>query len=307
MSDVKFARRFDPAAHDLKDPDPWLALFLDDSLPIDPSAKAALLRGNETYARRYLLPASRPFVFVFFVLVHLFRRVFPRWPQSSWALHHFIHWGLKTFARPDANYLILRHFNIGTEILAFIRDNVPGVQVTSVPLRPSRLADLKDNTFVQHDLNIYNFIIELNKGLREQGRTIETPARVDFSSITDGDFGFEDFPRGWTNFVDVQTAIEFYTPVYAAFLSRHDFVRAANSLQLDETIGVYLAKILGSNYHLSFIKNQHPMVPLSTFQAGFRLMMHGYDAEALHGYLRLLKREQAEADARAAMPGAGEA
>jgi hypothetical protein len=29
-------------------------------------------------------------------------------------------------------------------------------------------------------------------------------------------------------------------------------------------------------------------------QAGFRLMMHGLDCEALHGWLRLLKRRQAQ-------------
>ncbi|GGD01162.1 DUF6999 family protein [Aquisalinus flavus] len=293
------ARPFDPASFDPKDPDPWLALHLDDSLPFDDKAKAALLEGNRSYARRFLLPASRPFIFVFFVLVKIFRRVFRTWPHAPKTLHKLIFWGLKTFARPEANLLILRHFNIGTEILAFIKANVPGVEITSHPLRPMTLEDLKDNTFLQHDLNIYNFIIELNRGLRAQGREIETPERIDFSPISDGDFDLEAFPDKWHNFVDVQTAVEFYTPVYALFLSDHDFVRAANSLQLDETIGIYLARILGSDYHMSLINNHHPMVPLSTFQAGFRLMMHGYDAEALHGHLRQMKRRQAVEDAMA--------
>ena len=35
------------------------------------------------------------------------------------------------------------------------------------------------------------------------------------------------------------------------------------------------------------------MVALSTLQAGYRLMMHGLDCEALHGWLRLLKARQA--------------
>lgn len=281
---------FDPARHDPKDPDPWLALYLDDSVPFDVAAKSALLRGNDSYSRRFLLPAVRPVIFVFHLLVAVFRRFLPRWPESPKALHGLIYWGLRTFATPDANLLILRHFHIGTEILGFIRDNVPGCEAETVPLRPRTLADLTDNVFLQHDLNIYNFIIELNAHLRATGRAIETPDRIDFSAISDDDMAFEDFPDRWHNVVDVQTAIEFYTPVYALLLSRHDFVRAANSLQLDETIGVYLARILGSDYHMSLINNHHPMVPLSTFQAGFRLMMHGYDAEALHGHLRALKR-----------------
>ena len=298
MRDYKptLGRHFDPSAYNSADPDPWLALYLDMALPIDEAAKKALLRGNDSYSRRYFLPAARPFIYIFYLMVKIFRRFFPRWPQSAQGLHNLIYWGLKNFASPEANQLIMRHFNIGTEILNFIKDNVPGVEIETVPLKPLSLADLKDNVFLQHDLNIYNFIIELNKGLREQGREIETPERVNFSSISDSEFDFEEFPDGVLNFVDVQTAIEFYTPVYALFLSRHDFVRASNSLQLDETIGIYLARILGTDYHMSLINNHHPMVPLSTFQAGFRLMMHGYDAEALHGYLREMKRRQGKSD-----------
>ena len=87
--------------------------------------------------------------------------------------------------------------------------------------------------------------------------------------------------------------MEVYTPLYALFLPRSDFIRASNSLQLDEPVAIYIAEILGNNYHLAFIKNGHPLIPLTTMQAGFRLMMHGLDCEALHGWLRLMKRRQA--------------
>ena len=86
--------------------------------------------------------------------------------------------------------------------------------------------------------------------------------------------------------------MEVYTPLYALLLPRNDFVRAANSLQLDEVIAIAIGKILGTSYHLAFIKNGHPLVQLSTLQAGYRLMMHGLDCEALHGWLRVLKARQ---------------
>lgn len=283
------AEPLNPKAHDARDPDPWHALLLDDSIPIAQEAKAALLRGNDSRSRRYLLPLVRPVLFVFFLLVLLFRMISPRWPHMPKTLHHLIYWGLRTFATPDANRLVLRHFIIGTEILQFIRDNA-GVEAPTVPLRPTTLEDLKDNTFLQHDLNIYNFIIGLNSELKAQGRELATPEVIDFSAISDGPIELGPLPNSPLNGVDVQTAIEAYTPIYGLFLSRKDFVRAANSLQLDETIGIYLARILGDDYHLSFINNHHPMVPLSLFETGFRLMMHGYDAEALHGYLRQRKR-----------------
>jgi len=294
----RLGRDFDPAAHDPTDPDPWLALYLDTGLPFDDTAKAALLKGADSYSRGYLLPFMKPFIFVFFLLVHAFRRIFVHWPSAPKTLHWLIWWGLKHFATPEANYLILRHFNLGTEILAFIRDNAPdGVEMNSHPLRPKTLAELKDNIFLQHDLNIYNFIIELNTELRAKGLELTPRARVDFSSISDAPWEFEEFQSRPWNFIDIETAIELYTPLYALFLPKHDFIRAANSLQLDETIAIYLARVTGLDYHLAFVTNGDPMVPLSTFQSGHRLMLHGLDAEALYGWLQYLKRQQAKADA----------
>lgn len=288
---------FKTMAFDPKDPDPWLALYLDHSLPIDDVAKRCLLIGQRSWSRRWLFPVSRPAVFLWFCLVKVFRAITPNHPNLNALLHKTIHWGLRTFGSPETNTLILRHFHIGSELLAFMKHNA-GLgadveQVTSHPLRPTRLKDIEDNLFLQHDLNVFNFIIELNKALNAQGRELLPAERIDFSMISDSFPEFETFPDGLLNKVDVQTAVEFYTPMYALMLPRADFVRAAHSLQLDETVAIYLARILGTDYHLNFVKNGHPMIALSTLQAGYRLMMHGLDCEALHGWLRVLKARQA--------------
>lgn len=163
---------FDLARFDPRNPDPWLALYLDQSLPIDEGAKRALLIGNRSVSRRWLLPAARPFIFSFFILVKILRGISPQWPNLNGTLHRLIHWGLRTFASPEANTVILRHFNIGTEILAFIKANAGALEFPSWPLQPMRLKDLEDNVFLQHDLNVYDFIIRLNGTLREQGRDL---------------------------------------------------------------------------------------------------------------------------------------
>jgi hypothetical protein len=282
---------FDPERFDPKDPDPWLALYLDQSLPIDEDAKRALLIGNRSVSRRWLFPIARPLILAFFIVVKILRALSPRWPNWNRPLHELIYWGLKHFASPEANTLILRHFTLATEILGFI--NAGPVEIDSWPLRPTRLEDLRDNVFLQHDLNIYNFIIQLNQSLRAQGRDLVAVARPDFSAISDAPIGLAPLPLNALNIIDVQTAVEAYTPVYALFLPRDDFVRAANSLQLDEVIAIYIAKILGTDYHLAFMKNGHPLVRLSTLEAGYRLMMHGLDVEGLHGWLRVIKRRQA--------------
>lgn len=296
LSDGDAAHRsdpFDPAGFDPRDPDPWLALYLDHSLPIDDGAKRCLLLGARSWSRRWLFPVSRPLVIAFFMVVKVLRAISPRHPNLNGLLHRSIHWGLRTFGSPATNTLILRHFHVGTELLAFMKGNAGAVTVTSHPLRPTRLKDIEDNLFLQHDLNVFNFIIELNRSLREQGRELTPPEVVDFSMISDDLPAFEPFPTGPLNRIDVQTAVEFYTPLYALMLPRKDFVRAAHSLQLDEVVGVYIGRILGTDYHMSFVKNGHPMVALSTLQAGYRLMMHGLDCEAMHGWLRVLKARQA--------------
>jgi hypothetical protein len=63
------------AGYDPRDPDPWLALALDQSLPLSPLAKQALLNGNRSWSRRWMFPIIRPTIFVFFVLVKLARAI----------------------------------------------------------------------------------------------------------------------------------------------------------------------------------------------------------------------------------------
>lgn len=281
------------AAYDARDPDPWLALYLDRTLPIAEEAKRLLLVSQGSRSRQFLLPLVRPFARVMTILVQLARIVSPRWPNNPELLHRLMVWGMSRFMRPDANALILRHFNLGREILEFIADNAtPGFRPTLDRIAPIRIDDLRDNVFLKHDLNIYNFLIQLNQELDRRGAEIVARPVLDFSAITDGP-DLPPLPAGRLNRIDLHTAIEFYTPIYGLFLTDRDFWRASNSLQLDETIGLYAARLTGREQHLAMVNNRHPMVPFSTLQAGFRLMLHGLSTELLHGFLRQMKAQEA--------------
>ncbi|WP_163832889.1 DUF6999 family protein [Spartinivicinus ruber] len=282
---------FEDPQVDKNDPNPWLALYLDKSLPMHTEAKRALLQGHNSWSRRLLLPIIRPLARLMIVLVQLLRMVIPNKWNSSKLLHYTIYWGLKHLVKRDANYLILRHFNIGTELLQFIADNI-GVKIEStIPLKPKKLEDLKDDTFLIHDLNVYNFIAELNTKLSEEARDFKAPSTINYDAITDGEFDLDPGKQSILNVVDLQTAVEAYTPLYALLLSDHDFWRASNSLQLDETFAIYISKLMNDPLAVMLVSNRHPSVPFSTLQAGFRLMLHGLDAEILHGYLREQKRK----------------
>lgn len=278
--------------HDPTNPSPWHAVLVDKSIPIDDEVKAAWLKDSSTPSRQYLLPVLRPLARLTIILVQILKLFMPRKWQASGLLHRYLVFGLRRFVTPEANWLILRHFWIGAEIQQFILRNLP--DITIPPLHPMQFPNieaLRDHAFVKHDINLFNFVIWINQALVERNQTIEPPQQLDLSMISTEPFPIEEMPKGKLNKIDLLTAIELYTPVYQLFLSDDDFWRAANSLQLDETIAIYTSKLLNDPLPLLLVNNKHPMIPLSTLRAGFRLVLHGLASESLHAFLVRKKLE----------------
>ncbi len=290
---MKTVPDFTTEAHDPQDPNPWLALYLDRSTPLPEPIKRAWLVDSSSAARQYLLPFLRPLARMCIVLVQVVKVFTPPKMAFSRALHRFLAWGLRNFLRPEANWLILRHFHLGSQSLAFIAANAP-VSVPTSGLYPQTIDDLADEVFLKHDLNLFNFVIRLNKAMNEAGASLGAIAEPDFSMIEEPCMRLEDMPSRWTNFIDLQSGIELFTPVYQLFLSDSDFWRATNSLQLDETIGIYMATLLGAHEHLILVNNRHPLVPMSTLRAGFRLTLHGLSTEMVHAFLVQQRALQAQ-------------
>lgn len=279
----------DYSTHDARDPNPWLALYLDNSIPINAVTKLALMRDNDSKSRRYLFPIISIFSKIVMFFIHIFKFFFPKLINSSKTLHRLLAWGLRNFVSPDANLLIFRHFHVGSEILSFIAQNIVGIEAQTSPIKPRNFEDVKDDIFLKHDLNLYNFVININRQLIVKNIVLRGKENLDMSMITEDQFDHIQFPNKWTNILDLRSAIELFTPFYQLFLTANDFVRASNSLQLDETIAIYSSKILNSPAHLGLVNNRHPMVPETTFSAGYRLVLHGLAAETLHSILVSIK------------------
>lgn len=275
--------------HDERDPNPWLAMYLDSSIPINDTTKRSLMRDNDSKSTQYLLPVIKVVSKIFMFLIHIFKFFFPKLINSSKTLHRILAWGLKNFVSKDANLLIFRHFHVGSEIMEFIAKNIENIEISTSPLKPYDFEDIKDDLFLKHDLNLYNFVIKLNKKLKEKNISIAGKKPLDLSMITVDQFNHIEFPNKWTNILDLRSAIELFTPFYQLFLTANDFVRASNSLQLDETIAIYTAQILDTPGHLGLVNNKHPMVPETTYSAAYRLVLHGLAAETLHEILVNIK------------------
>ncbi|MBB1088028.1 hypothetical protein H4F99_05935 [Lysobacter sp. SG-8] len=301
---MKPAPDFAGPGHDPRDPNPWLALQLDQSTPIDEAVKHAWLADSSSWSRQYLLPFIRPFARTMIVLIQVLKVFLPRKLAFSRALHRLLAWGMEHFIRPEANWLILRHFHLGSQILGFIARNAP-VEVPTNPLAPMKISDVREDMYLVHDLNLYNFIIRLNQNLRDSGQRLARVPHPDLSMVEQPPLRLEDMPRRRRNFLDLQSSIELFTPIYQLMLTDSDFWRATNSLQLDETIGLYAATLLDAHEHLVLLNNRHPLVPMSTLRAGFRLTLHGLSTEMLHGLLVQLRAGQQARQADASVHPAG--
>ena len=86
MSEARAWQRSDPD-DPRRSPIPWLALWLDRSLPFTPEAKAALIRDQARRSRQFLLPLVRPFARLTIILAQLVHTLSPRWPHAPRLLH----------------------------------------------------------------------------------------------------------------------------------------------------------------------------------------------------------------------------
>ena len=62
--------------HDPRDPNPWLAMYLDNSIPINNKTKVALMRDNDSKSGTYLQPIIRIMSKITMFFIHVFTENF---------------------------------------------------------------------------------------------------------------------------------------------------------------------------------------------------------------------------------------
>ena len=91
---------YENAPYNPDDPNPWLALYLDASLPLSDEVKAALLANSGSKSRQFLLPLIRPLAKLTIVLLQIVKIAIPNKLTSSKICHWLIYKGLHAFVRP---------------------------------------------------------------------------------------------------------------------------------------------------------------------------------------------------------------
>ena len=280
---------------DRRNPNAWDALYLDQAIPVDPVAKAYMIRDLQSWTRNYLLIPIKLLANVLLALIMTVKRLLPFQFSAYTLMHRSAAFFLNTFVSPEACYLIVRHICIGSNIVNFLVDNGPDPTIEKSQLYPRTVDDLAENAFLEHDLILYNFVLDYNEAQERNPQWLEVVRRrgLNYDSIKPVEVEVDFERRRWLRILDLESAIELFKVFYSLCLTSDEFARAVLSLQFDENFGLYFSTITGDYNWNHLITNRHPLAPNSPFQAARDLMLHGIIAEYLHRYLELHKESVA--------------
>jgi hypothetical protein len=276
-----------------RNPNTWHVLYLDQAIPVDPVAKQYMIRDLQNWTRNYLLIPIKGIANLSLAAIMTLKRLLPFQFNAYGIMHKSATFFLKHFVSPEACYLIVRHLNLGSNIVNFLIDNGPDPNIEKANLYPRTVDDLAADAFLEHDLILYNFVCDYHQAEQANPHWVEIVKQrgLDFSSIQPVEVKIDFNKRRGLQILDLESAIELFKVFYSLCLTSDEFERAVLSLQFDENFGLYFTKITGDSSWNHVITNRHPLAPNSPFQAARNLMLHGIITEYLHRYLEL-KRDR---------------
>jgi hypothetical protein len=282
---------YTPKPYNRRDPNVWDVLFCDRSIPVDLVAKAYMMRDLQNWTRNYLLIPIKVIANVLLALIMTVKRLLPFQFSAYTLMHKSATFFLNNLVSPEACYLIVRHFCIGSNIVNFLIDNGPDPQIEKSQLYPRTVSDLAGNAFLEHDLILYNFVWDYNQAMLTNPNWLQkVKARgINYGSIQPVEVEIDFDKRRWLRILDLESAIELFKVFYSLCLTSDEFARAVLSLQLDENFGIYISEIIGNSDWNHVILNRHPLAPNSPFNAARDLFLHGIISEYLYRYLELQK------------------
>jgi hypothetical protein len=263
------------------------ALVGDDSLPLDAAAKEYWVKDLQNPLRIIVLPTLRILLTITLHLTYYLKRLLP----IQWKAHGFLQWQIcffmKYFVRPEANILILRHFQAESNLLNFVIDNSGKEGVEPVLIYPKMIRDLMVQTFVHHDQGVLMTMRDLEVPDRSNWPikkgdlqwTNWNPVRVDYSVDR----------KKWTQFLDFETAHELFKTSFCFWLTSKEYEAAINSFQFDHSVGLLIDDIVGAAHFADIAYNRFPMIIVGPTGLSYRFLMHGFFVEHVHAHLERMR------------------
>jgi hypothetical protein len=264
------------------------AVRTDNSMPIDRAAVDLWLTDIHNPLRWIV----RPILQLLFILLLHVTWFLKRLPLPQFRAHKLLQrticWFCRNFVSPEANLLILRHFATESNILNFLRDNSNARGVTPLSLYPEKIDDMLGMTFVHHDQELFRMMEEL--GEWDAAAAPRRPQDLDWSSWRPIALRIGDMPRKWSQKLDFETSHALFMCLFCLLLTAEEYRDSINGFNLDQSIAMRTARIVGDPTLAEYAYNKYPLYPMGPGNLAQRFLMHGFFTEHLHERLEQLRR-----------------
>lgn len=262
------------AVRDRPSPSIWAALAGDPTLGVSDHVQQLLEVDQKRWSRRILFPLVRVISIVIVSLITWFKRVVPL--AMSW--HGAIDWlsirFIRRFVSAEGTELLLRHFVLETNILAFIAANSGSTDITPPTLRPSSPMGLANSAVIEHDVNVFALLADLD------GRPL-TPGRSLVATMLDVEPIEATTHKRWMS-LDIETALYLMNIPFAMFLTANEYKRAVHSLTLDENLLECLFAITGEQQFRDLKPDGNSLLIRTFGDVPRRLYVHAVIHEVAH-------------------------
>jgi len=274
-----------------QNPSLFAVLAIDDTLPVNQEVLQSWLINMEHPLRLTFMHVCRFGATITLCLAYFFKRLIPLQFSAHHALQATICWFMHWFVSPEANHLILRHFWTESNIINFIISNSSQKGVQFAELYPDKIDDLMKQTFVDHDIVLFNALHDLGSTRDEKWPVPQD--KLDFSTMRPVTVKCDSENRKWTQILDFETAHELFKALFCVLLRADEYERSINSLQFDQTLAIRVARITGNAEIAALAANTYPLFIVGPLHLSQRFVLHGLFTEHLHAYLEEIKAKHA--------------
>jgi hypothetical protein len=256
------------------------ALRGDPTFHFDRHALSLLETDQTRWSYRFFRPLARLVSRLAVAIITGIKRVLPFQFSNHDLLDRLGIWFLSHFVSEEGGELLLRHFVIETNVLAFIAANTGLTQPT---LRPGNLDDLDDNAVIVHDLNLCQVLSDLD------GQPLPRPDRLDYSMLEIGPIEVRRTRR--LARLDLETGMCMMNIAFCLLTTSDEYRRAVHSLQLDESLLAILAELTDDPVFLAWKPAGYIPMIRTNRDVPRDLFAHA----VIHEYIHARLRRQAEA------------
>jgi hypothetical protein len=261
----------------------WTVIRTAPGLPFDPETLRLVVEDQRRPSRRWVYPWVRPLSRLAVAVIVVIRRILPIPFTAHSTMDALCVWFLRRWVSPTAATLLIRHFVVETNLLAFAARNAGLPGVPEVTLRPTTLRHLGNRAVIEHDVNVYDVLTALGTAAGRRPLA-PPPGGLDTTMLTVPSIDAEPHTRRLLR-LDIQTALCLMNIPFALCLTADEYRRAVHSLRLDTFLLGVLADLTGDPTFRTFAPAASPVRVDTRLDVARAVYEHAVICEYAHALL----------------------